>query len=155
MFHGTLDIKTLGGAGFASQRTTGESRHWDFARFDGIVLKIDGSKSDRKQYTLVLKDTLLPKNPENGREQASISWEYDFSLPDRDQDSSSDISLKWADLKPTYRGKDVKDVERLDTSSVKRISLMMRRYRYRSIHVIPSALTGLLVSSVHRRAILH
>jgi hypothetical protein len=37
---GNLDIKTLGGAGFASQRTTGEDRHWDLSGFDGIALKI-------------------------------------------------------------------------------------------------------------------
>lgn len=155
MFHGTLDIKTLGGAGFASQRTTGESRHWDLRKFDGIVLKIDGSKSDCKRYTLILKDTLLPKNPENGREQSTISWEYDFSLPDGDQGPNFDISFKWSDLKPTYRGKEVKDVERLDTSSVKRISIMMRRYSHRSTYVISSALTALLASSAHRRASLH
>lgn len=39
-FKGTLDIKTLGGAGFASQRTTGDERSWDLSKYDGIELKI-------------------------------------------------------------------------------------------------------------------
>lgn len=38
-FHGTLDIETLGGAGFASQRTTGE-RKWDFSDYAGIQLNV-------------------------------------------------------------------------------------------------------------------
>lgn len=39
-FTGTLDIKTLGGAGFASQRTTGEDRRWDLSKYAGIELKV-------------------------------------------------------------------------------------------------------------------
>lgn len=43
-FHGTLDIKALGGAGFASQRTTGEDREWDLSDYVGIQLNT--SKGD-------------------------------------------------------------------------------------------------------------
>jgi Complex I intermediate-associated protein 30 (CIA30) len=39
-FNGTLDINTLGGAGFASQRTTGEDRLWDLSPYDGIEIEI-------------------------------------------------------------------------------------------------------------------
>lgn len=53
-FRGNLDIKTLGGAGFASQRTTGEDRSWDLSFYDGLELGI--AASDDKQYTLVVKD---------------------------------------------------------------------------------------------------
>ena len=35
-FFGTLDTKTLGGAGFASQRTASDSTEWDLSQFDGI-----------------------------------------------------------------------------------------------------------------------
>jgi hypothetical protein len=37
-FYGTLDIKTLGGAGFASQRTTGDKRSWDLSAYNGIQI---------------------------------------------------------------------------------------------------------------------
>ena len=39
-FHGVLDIETLGGAGFASQRTTGEDREYDLSEFAGIQLEV-------------------------------------------------------------------------------------------------------------------
>lgn len=39
-FYGNLDIKTLGGAGFASQRTTGDDREYDLSKYAGIELRI-------------------------------------------------------------------------------------------------------------------
>jgi hypothetical protein len=39
-FYGNLDITALGGAGFASQRTTGEDRRWDLSAYDGMELRI-------------------------------------------------------------------------------------------------------------------
>src|ERR1700761_2250570 len=39
-FHGDLDIETLGGAGFASQRTTGDDREYDLSEFAGIQLEV-------------------------------------------------------------------------------------------------------------------
>ena len=40
-FHGNLDIDILGGAGFASQRTTGEDPLWDLSEYDGLELDIE------------------------------------------------------------------------------------------------------------------
>jgi len=126
-FHGTLDIKTLGGAGFASHRTTGEDRKWDLSKYDGLVL--DVVKSDGKKYTLILKDELLEKSPD-GREQATVSWEYDFPIEDGDAEEGGKgkVFVKWEDLKPTYRGRDKKDAKPLDLENIERISLMIRRY---------------------------
>jgi hypothetical protein len=121
VFHGHLDIKTLGGAGFASQRTTGDDRNWDLSSYDGILLDIE--KSDTKRYTLTLKDELLPKSP-NGREQSTVSWEYDF---EGSKHGPSSVFVGWVDLKPTYRGKEKKDAGELDLKHIKRISIMMRR----------------------------
>ncbi|KAJ4367373.1 hypothetical protein N0V83_006955 [Neocucurbitaria cava] len=119
-FHGTLDIKTLGGAGFASQRTTGDDRSWDLSDYDGIHL--DVGKYDGKRYTLTLKDEILPPNPENGREQSTISYEYEFS-----SSSAEGLFVPWHALKATYRGKEKDGAEPLDTKNVKRFSVMMRR----------------------------
>ena len=54
-FYGTLDTKTLGGAGFASQRTTETDRVWDLSGTIGLdltLVKIDGKSpiaaDDRK-----------------------------------------------------------------------------------------------------------
>ncbi|KAL4942309.1 hypothetical protein BDV06DRAFT_192538 [Aspergillus oleicola] len=119
LFTGNLDIKTLGGAGFASQRTTSETT-WDLSSFDGLELAIDTSKSDDKRYTLILKDEVLPKRPD-GRERSSLSWEYDFRPEEK-------VTVRWRDLKPTYRGKEVRDVEPLNLNKVKRVSVMMRSF---------------------------
>ncbi|KAM0154374.1 hypothetical protein ACHAQE_007235 [Botrytis cinerea] len=119
-FRGTLDIKTLGGAGFASQRTAADHT-WDLSAYDGILL--DLGKSDGKMYTFILKDELLPKSP-NGREQSTISWEFDFKGPG----DHSSIFVKWADLKPTYRGREKKDAIPLDLKNIKRFSIMMRSF---------------------------
>ncbi|PQE27334.1 CIA30 family protein [Rutstroemia sp. NJR-2017a WRK4] len=119
-FRGTLDIQTLGGAGFASQRTSVD-RTWDLSRFDGIQLDIQAI--DEKTYTFIIKDELLPRSP-NGREQSTISWEYDFKGPA----DHGKIFVRWDDLKPTYRGREKKDAEPLDLKNIKRFSIMMRSF---------------------------
>jgi hypothetical protein len=72
---------------------------------------------------LILKDELLPKSS-NGREQSTVSWEYDF----KGDEEGGKVFVYWNDLKPTYRGREKKDAQPLDLKRVKRISLMMRRY---------------------------
>ncbi|KAI1325039.1 NADH:ubiquinone oxidoreductase intermediate-associated protein 30 [Xylariaceae sp. FL0255] len=118
-FHGDLDITTLGGAGFASQRSP-EKLEWDLSSgFEGLCLKVlDG---DGKRYTLVIKDEILPKRPD-GREQSTISWEYDFI------GLKGDVRIAWDELKPTYRGKPTPDAKPLDLANIKRISIMMRSF---------------------------
>ena len=81
-----------------------------------------------KQYTFVLKDYLLPKNPENGREQSTISYEYDFYVDTHSESTSQVIFIPWAGLQATYRGKVKEDAPKLNVRQVKRFSFMMRRY---------------------------
>lgn len=119
-FHGNLDIKTLGGAGFASQRTTGDDRSWDLSAYDGIHL--DVGKDDGKRYTITLKDEILPLTSD-GREQSTISYEYDFSAT-----GNYSVFVPWSELKPTYRGKEKSDASPLNKESVKRWSFMMRSF---------------------------
>ena len=45
-FYGELDIKTLGGAGFASQRTVTEDSSWDLSGYAGIQLDIAKGDSE-------------------------------------------------------------------------------------------------------------
>ncbi|QIX01408.1 hypothetical protein AMS68_006925 [Peltaster fructicola] len=128
-FHGNLDIETLGGAGFASQRTTGDDRSWDLSDYVGIQLNI----SKEKRYTFILKDELLPPKKEDGREQATISYECDFELPPQDEpDDTKDksIFIPWKSFTPTYRGKVKKDADPLETKDIKRMSIMMRRLSF-------------------------
>jgi hypothetical protein len=41
-------------------------------KYDGLLLDIE--KSHGKEYTLILKDELLPRS-RNGRDQSTVSWE--------------------------------------------------------------------------------
>ncbi|KAJ5726184.1 uncharacterized protein N7483_007541 [Penicillium malachiteum] len=120
-FHGELDIQTLGGAGFASQRTTGTDRVWDLSAYDGLEVIL--GPSDGKVYTLTLKDEILPRRPD-GREQSSVSWEYDF----KGEGVRNSIFVKWSDFRATYRGRDKKDAEPLDLRNVKRFGIMVRSF---------------------------
>ncbi|KAI0443459.1 NADH:ubiquinone oxidoreductase intermediate-associated protein 30 [Xylaria telfairii] len=118
-FHGDLDIAALGGAGFASQRSP-DPRQWDLSSFQGLRLAIRGG--DGKRYTLVVKDEILPRRPD-GREQSSVSWEYEFVAG-----HATELEIPWRDLTPTYRGKPKRDAKPLDLAHVKRISIMMRSF---------------------------
>ena len=101
----------------------------DLSCYTGVCISL--WKSDGKRYTLILKDSLLPPNPENGREQATINYEYDFEVEGGNKvsdEKESFVFVKWSDLKPTYRGKEKKDAGKLDTKNVKRFSIMMRSF---------------------------
>ncbi|KAI8631075.1 CIA30-domain-containing protein [Xylariaceae sp. FL1651] len=117
-FHGELDITALGGAGFASQRSP-DTQHWDLKSFRGLRLAI--TKGDGKKYTLIVKDEVLPKRPD-GREQSTVSWEYDFT------GHEIELDIPWENFKPTYRGKPKLDAKPLDLTNVTRISIMMRSF---------------------------
>ena len=157
-FHGTLDITALGGAGFASQRATRDEA-WDLRGHDGVevvVVAADGTfvlaslhairvgpvataaaaaakTNERvtaaKRYTLTLKDELLPPDPATGREQSTVSYEYDFvaHVGKMRHPRVRRIRVPWASFTATYRGKENKDAPPLDLERVRRLSLMMRR----------------------------
>jgi hypothetical protein len=125
VFYGNLDIETLGGAGFASQRTTEDDRSWNLSEYNGITLNI--ADADDKKYTFIIKDEILPQSP-GGREQSTISYEYDFQVTKTTSKEPTVIFIPWNELKATYRGKEKEDAPKLNSKSIKRFSIMMRRY---------------------------
>lgn len=149
-FHGILDTKTLGGAGFASQSTSAiSSDHktpdepiWDLSSYDGLILGI--ASADSKIYTVTLKDELPDSHRDDGRERSSISWEADFKIPqsnptdcdsrvvltaqvDHDDDSKYVIRIPWNAFKATYRGRE-KPGKSLQINHIRRYGLMMRSF---------------------------
>lgn len=83
-----------------------------------------------KRYTFILKDNLLERDPDTGREQATISWEVDFDLPPQTVPGDAKdkvVFVPWSAFNPTYRGKPKKDAKSLDLKKIKRFSFMMRR----------------------------
>jgi hypothetical protein len=68
-------------------------------------------------------------NPENGRKQSTISYEYDFSISSKMANSNGTfIFIPWRDSKATYRRKEKKEASALGRKKIKRFSTMMRRY---------------------------
>lgn len=127
LFRGNLDIKTLGGAGFASQRTVSElfGHGLDLSDYELLVIDIIESASDDKTYTLILKDTEpLPKRPD-GREQSTVNWEHDFRLG---SSSGGRAVMRLEDFQSTYRGRPKSDAEPLNLKKILAMSIMMRRY---------------------------
>ena len=87
------------------------------------------TKADAKQYTFILKDELLPFDQATGREQSTISYEYDFELAvGEDKGTNASVRVAWDDFKATYRGKEKEDAPSLNLERIKRMSLMMRRW---------------------------
>ena len=120
VFRGFLDVTALGGAGFASQRTT-DPQTWDLSRYRGLV--VDVVAADDKHYVVSLKDEVPSRRPD-GRERSALSWELAFSGP---RDDHGRVILLFSDFKPTYRGRPAPDAEPLDLANIRRISFMMRR----------------------------
>ena len=88
-----------------------------------------------KRYTLTIKDEILPPDPDTGREQSTISYEYDFDVPVRTKCDSDDngqddtlLFVPWSAFTATFRGREKKNAPDLKLDSVRRFSLLMRRY---------------------------
>ncbi|KAF7846154.1 hypothetical protein BT93_L5114 [Corymbia citriodora subsp. variegata] len=130
-FCGKLDTTTLGGAGFASQRTTEQDKTWDFTSFTGLELLIHGNQSDDKKYTFILKDTLPERRSSTGPDQSTISWEYDFTKNENSaaiKDDVLSVVMQWSEFKPTYRGRPRDDASPLRLDHIKQMSFMMRSF---------------------------
>ncbi|WQF84745.1 Putative complex I intermediate-associated protein 30 [Colletotrichum destructivum] len=125
-FHGTLDYETLGGAGFASQRTVDDWPGLDLSAFDTITLEIP--YADGKRYSFNLKDTVPP--PINGVEQSGVSWEFEFQLPavEHTDGAVERVVMPFSEFVPTFRGRVQNDTAPLDLTSIKRVNIMIRSF---------------------------
>lgn len=135
-------MKTLGGAGFASQFSPGGSRSggdrgsiasqdittteeetlWDLSEYGGIQINL--GKGDGKIYTFILKDEKSDGKREDGREKAGINWEVDI----KSKEEGVNVWKRWKDFKPYYRGKEMDDAGNLKTGQIRQLGLMMRRF---------------------------
>lgn len=124
-FHGNLDYATLGGAGFASQRTVDDWPSLDISAYDTITLEIPFT--DGKKYTFNLKDTVPP--PVNGVEQSGVSWEFDFQIPavNHTDGAVEKVVMSFSAFVPTFRGRVQNDTAPLNLTSIKRVNFMIRR----------------------------
>ncbi|KAJ9127751.1 hypothetical protein QFC24_000034 [Naganishia onofrii] len=128
-FWGTLDITTLGGAGFASQCHTFEPRALRLCKeeYQGLAITFDVTppapapveEEKPKHFTLVLKGSIPPLRPD-GRRESTLSYEYTFintsctstssttiDNPHEQQHQRRTITIPWSDFSPTYRGRPI------------------------------------------------
>ncbi|KAK8250459.1 complex I intermediate-associated protein 30-domain-containing protein [Phyllosticta capitalensis] len=129
-FWGNLDIKTLGGAGFASQRTVGDDRTWNLEDYEGVeIVMVTTEKSEDKMYTFNIKNQLLPPDPDTGREQSTISYEFNFRAQ-HNKCSAAKMALfvPWKYFRASYRGREPRDAPKLDLKNIKRFGIMIRSF---------------------------
>jgi hypothetical protein len=82
-----------------------------------------------KHYTFNIKDTLLPVDPVTGREQSTISYEYDFQIPENATlTKKNELFIPWESFNATYRGRPKEDAPKLNTTSIRQLSIMMRSF---------------------------
>nr|ODN93267.1 hypothetical protein L203_00538 [Cryptococcus depauperatus CBS 7841] len=147
-FWGHLDIKTLGGAGFASQvfRYSPHPVHFPRTKYAGIVisampdpLNFCKDTNQPSEFTVVIKTS--PTSPilhhlktSGSPRAAQLVYESRFILNKGDKTgmipSEENFYLPWNDFKATYRGREINPEEPrwapLDTSSIYEVSLMCR-----------------------------
>jgi Complex I intermediate-associated protein 30 (CIA30) len=88
---------------------------------------VDAADSDRKRYTVTLKDE-LPEARSDGRNASGVSWEAVFSIGEEGEEREVEkLYFPWEVFRPTYRGRELLDVKPLRKGNVKQISLLMRR----------------------------
>ncbi|KAG0143461.1 hypothetical protein CROQUDRAFT_661165 [Cronartium quercuum f. sp. fusiforme G11] len=138
-FHGTLDTKTLGGAGFASETYRKQLLSFPSERYSGIVLEVGPLSSTSsmtiRNFTFVLKNEATVRGPD-GKQQSTISYEFDFSLPVANSDIDHlpaldrrlEISIPFVELRPTYRGRPQNDAKKFNSSHITELSIMCRSF---------------------------
>jgi hypothetical protein len=102
---------------------------WDLRGYEYIKLCVQTALTDDRDYTFILKDTLLSPDPTTGREQSTVSYEIDFNIEERDRFHDTKVFyFKLDELVPNYRGKKKEDAKPLKKESVRRFSIMMRSH---------------------------
>ncbi|KAG8759516.1 hypothetical protein FRC14_005730 [Serendipita sp. 396] len=142
-FHGHLDISTLGGAGFASQKY--EFKHplnWgeiDKSKSHLTLLIIPPKASEKNvnrpsEFVVTLKTT-RPPPPSQPKPRSQVTYESSFTAPTTQYSSPKSfegisVTLPLASFLPTYRGRaippDDPRWQELDPTSIYEIGFMCR-----------------------------
>lgn len=137
-----LDIKTLGGAGFASRCTTfTPALSLDKKEYSGLVLRLPtltspfddshreksiSSKTNPTSFVLALKNEIpaprsdahlqtSEKDLESGKPRMSVvSYEYAFDIAK----CGEELEMKWEEFVPTFRGRKQEGVPPLDSRKI-------------------------------------
>ncbi|CDZ97887.1 NADH:ubiquinone oxidoreductase intermediate-associated protein 30 [Phaffia rhodozyma] len=154
-FYGTLDINTLGGAGFASQTyifPSSDPLQLPIEIYSGLSVSLSPTPSSSsispaspsseeipQTLTLVLKTQEATQRPD-GRLSSTVSYEAQLHLPSfnilyipssslsssEKEQTTKPVFIPFDSFKPSYRGRTPPDAKPLDPSSISSISLMCR-----------------------------
>ncbi|KAJ4138711.1 hypothetical protein NW768_002570 [Fusarium equiseti] len=123
-FYGHLDYETLGGSGFASQRTIDGLPVTDLTGYDRLLLEIP--YSDGKIYTINIRDS------DDQKDGSTLNWAYDFQIPATKVSEGlvelTQVVIYFKDLVPTVRGTRQKEAKSLDLSNIVGASIMIRSF---------------------------
>ncbi|ODO11929.1 hypothetical protein I350_00713 [Cryptococcus amylolentus CBS 6273] len=148
-FWGNLDIRTLGGAGFASQafRYGPAPLHFPRHKYSGISItaltdplqSVDEKHPHPENFTFVLKTSPtahIPKHPKTPAppRAAQLTYQVEFNISHGGASTRTPgekkFTFPWGEFKATYRGREIKKGDPqwvpLDTSSIYEVSLMCR-----------------------------
>ncbi|KAJ3087302.1 hypothetical protein HK102_011406 [Quaeritorhiza haematococci] len=125
-FYGHLDTTTLGGAGFASQRTIPTNTpqpDWDLSGYDGIEIEV--ARGDGKRYAFNIQTQEL-RDRGDGRIESAVTYKYSFTAnPTPDPQI---FFARWSDFVKTYRGRPAPDSPDLDRTNIRYLSIMCQSY---------------------------
>ncbi|KAL7420168.1 hypothetical protein Q5752_005134 [Cryptotrichosporon argae] len=136
-FWGHLDIKTLGGAGFASRNTTFGPHPLRLSRAThaGLVVclspdaRLSVGSSTPATLTIVLKNALSGPPKDKGPRPAQVTFEAHVVIP-LSPARALTHRVPWTEFNPVYRGRDVDQSDPryrpLDTEAIYEMSLMCR-----------------------------
>ncbi|TPX42504.1 hypothetical protein SeLEV6574_g05569 [Synchytrium endobioticum] len=124
IFSGNLDVKALGGAGFASQRSTllPPGQFYDVSGYNAIAIHI--LRGDGREYAFNIKNIEGERTPD-GRVNSSIEYKTTFQTV---KDQEGLYITKFRDFKPYYRGRPAEDAKPLDTSKITSFSIMCQSF---------------------------
>ncbi|WRT63948.1 uncharacterized protein IL334_000875 [Kwoniella shivajii] len=145
-FWGTLDINTLGGAGFASQSYRYGPPPLELPRisYSGVSVtylpdpQTKYTSSTPRDFVLVLKPNptaQIPKHPKTpgSPREAQLTYEANFSLSSFYLDNShkeKKVEFGWNQFEPTYRGRNIPEGDPkwvpLDPKAIFELSIMCR-----------------------------
>ncbi|RPA97934.1 NADH:ubiquinone oxidoreductase complex I intermediate-associated protein 30 [Choiromyces venosus 120613-1] len=139
VFSGNLDTKTLGGTGFASQRTT-EERIWDLSDYQGVEFLVkpwgcedipltSSNPPTNKTYSFNIKDVLPDRYIENGTvlENSTLEYQANFTPSEDIASDGGRVVLPFESFEANYRGRPQNGTE-LNLSNIRRFSLMVRSF---------------------------
>lgn len=128
LFHGVLDTKTLGGAGFASQSVESPDVIFDFSFFSGLELSY--LTSVKKDYSIDLSNEYSAFLP-NGSKSSKVEFQAVFTseVGVAEDGGPQKVFLPFTSFSPVERGRPSNKTGLiLDLNSIRKVAFQLRSF---------------------------